>query len=74
MKRQMFLMNNLNCPTCAAKLEQATCKLPGMYSARVAFGSGSLAVEYDEAVLQEEAIREVVHRLGLEIATVVSRP
>lgn len=74
MKRQMILMSNLHCPSCAAKLEKAAQKMPGMKTAKVAFGNGALNVEYDESALKEESIRAVVKQFGLEIATVIAAP
>lgn len=71
MKRQMIMLENLNCPTCAAKLERAAQKLPGMKSAKVSFGSGTLKVEYDESVLQEAAIRETIKQQGVVVATII---
>ncbi len=74
MKRQMILMSNLHCPSCAAKLEKAAQKMTGMKTAKVAFGSGALNVEYDESALKEESIHAVVKQFGLEIATVIAAP
>lgn len=71
MKRQMIMLENLNCPVCASKIEKAAQKLPGMKEARISFGTGALKVEYDESVLQESAIREAVRQHGVAIATIV---
>ncbi len=70
-KAQMIMLRNLNCPVCAAKLEAAARQLPGMRSARVAFGSGALHVEYDPGQLSEERIRDLVKRTGLDVASVM---
>lgn len=72
MKRQMIVLENLNCPSCAAKLEQAVKKLTGVKAARVAFGSGFLTVEYDDSVLLESVIREKIKHHGLGVATIVA--
>lgn len=73
MKRQMIMLENLNCPSCAAKLEHAAKKLPGMKAAKVAFGTGSLTIEFDESVLTEGVIRETIKQHGLGVATIVGR-
>ncbi len=73
MKRQMIMLDNLNCPTCAAKIEKAAQKLPGMKEAKISFGSGSLTVEYDESVLQEQAITDMIQKHGVGVATVLNR-
>lgn len=74
MKRQRFMLANLYCPSCAAKLEGAAQKLPGMISAQVTFGSGTLTVEYDETRLSEAEIREVVDQCWLVVSSVLSDP
>lgn len=74
MKRQMIMLSNLNCPSCAANLERAARALPGMKQATVSFGAGALSVEFDEALLEEARLKETVKSLGLGIATIVNRP
>lgn len=74
MKRQMIMLRNLNCPNCAAKLEQAARKLPGMTAARVAFATGALHVEYDEQRLAEESIRGLIRQFGLEAGATLPAP
>ncbi len=74
MTNEMMMLTNLNCPTCAAKLEKATQALPGMKSARVIFGAGSMNVEYDPNVLSQEKIRALCKQMGIGIATVVPGP
>jgi Cu+-exporting ATPase len=68
MKRQMVMLANLNCPVCAAKLEKAAARMPGMQSAKVSFGTGALTVEYDETKLNEADIRAVVKQQGVEVS------
>jgi copper chaperone CopZ len=72
MKRQMIMLSDLNCPTCAAKLEKSAQQLPGMKSAKVSFGTGNLTVEYDEARLDEETIRKTVKQHGVEISMIMN--
>ncbi len=73
MKRQMIVLENLNCPVCAAKIEKAAQNLPGMKEAKVSFGTGSLTVAYDESRLQEQAIRDMVRKHGVGVAAVIDR-
>jgi copper chaperone CopZ len=68
MKRQMLMLTNLNCPTCAAKLEQAVQALPGMKTAKVSFASGTLNVEYDPAKLSEADLRALARRFGVGVS------
>jgi len=68
---EMLMLGNLNCPTCAAKLEKAAQALPGMKSARVVFGAGSLNVEYDPHILSQEKIRNLCRQMGVDVVAVV---
>jgi copper chaperone CopZ len=67
----MFVLRNLNCPNCAAKLQKAAQALPGMAQARVAFGTGALNVEYDPERLAEGEIRNLIQRFNLEVGAVI---
>jgi copper chaperone len=71
MTKQIVMLGNLSCPSCAAKLEKAVGQLAGVKSAKVAFGSGALHVEYDETQASEAAVRKVVGQLGLEVIMVL---
>ena len=66
-KRQMMMLGNLSCPSCAAKLEKAVQKLSGVKSAKVSFGAGTLTVEYDEALLKDEEIKDKVEQFGVGV-------
>ncbi len=68
-RREMIMFSNLNCPTCASKLETAVRAMPGVSSAKVVFGAGSLDVQYDAAQLPYEKIADVAARMGLSVAT-----
>lgn len=72
MTKQMVMLANLTCPSCAGKLEKAAAALPGMKSARVAFGTGALHVEYDETMLTQAQIRDVVKQQGLDVTMVMN--
>jgi len=72
MTKQMVMLANLTCPSCAGKLEKAAAVLPGMKSARVAFGTGALHVEYDEARLTEADIRATVKQQGLDVTMIMN--
>ena len=42
-------MQNLDCANCAAKMEQAIGKIPGVISANISFMTQKLTLEYDES-------------------------
>ena len=53
-----FKMENLECANCAAKMEAAICKLPGVQSASVNFMMGRLSIDAD-AERFDELMRQV---------------
>ena len=67
-RREMIMFSNLNCPTCAAKLETAVRALPGVASAKVVFGAASLDVEYDAGKVTYDRIADVASRMGLSVS------
>ncbi|HHY75782.1 MAG TPA: cation transporter [Firmicutes bacterium] len=71
MKTKMYIFANLSCPNCAAKLEKAASQLPGVHEARVSYAAGALNLRYDEAVLDEEKLRNLFHQFSLELTSVL---
>ncbi|HAF66439.1 MAG: heavy-metal-associated domain-containing protein [Bacillota bacterium] len=67
MKKLMIMLGNLNCPTCASKVETALARMDGIGSAKVSFGSGVLNIEYDESKVSEERIKQAINRFGVEV-------
>ena len=71
MKAQTYVLQSLNCPNCAAKLQKAVSGLPGVTEARVSFGTGALNVQFDETVLDERKIKDTIRKFNLEVSTVI---
>lgn len=46
--KKRFKLENLDCANCAAKMEAAIQKLPGVYSATVSFMTQKLTLEADD--------------------------
>lgn len=69
MKKEMMLLGNLTCPSCAADLEKAFKKLDGVKSATVTFATGALDIEYDAAVVKAGQIERTVEGFGLTITS-----
>ncbi|OPY10689.1 MAG: putative cadmium-transporting ATPase [Syntrophus sp. PtaU1.Bin005] len=61
-----FQVTGLDCADCAAKLEKAVRRVPGVVSAAVAFPQGRLSVHLDEAGLEDEIILRKVRALGYD--------
>lgn len=49
MKKTTLRAQDLNCPSCVAKIEKALTRLEGVANAEVHFNTGRIAVEHDPA-------------------------
>lgn len=68
MKKETVLLANLNCPSCAADLQKALAKLDGVKRAYVAFGTGSVELEYDDNVVKSGDIERTIESFGVTVA------
>ena len=51
--KKTFKLEDLDCANCAAKMEAAIKKLPGVTNATVSFMTQKLSIEADDAVFDE---------------------
>lgn len=51
--KKKFKMEDLDCANCAAKMEEAIKKIPGVQDATVSFLAQKLTIEADEADFEE---------------------
>jgi len=63
-----FLVNGLDCPDCAAKIERGVAGLPGVLDARVNFLKGRLIVRFEKSP-NKKAVERKVQALGHTLAT-----
>ena len=57
--KKIYMMEDLDCANCAAKMEEAISKIEGVASARVSYLAQKLILEADDARL-DEIMAEVV--------------
>jgi len=57
----------MDCGDCAAKIDKAVRRMPGVESVQTVFASSRLSVDFDPSALPEERIREQVRSLGYGI-------
>ena len=57
--KKIYMMEDLDCANCAAKMEEAIAKIEGVTSARVSYLAQKLILEADDARL-DEIMAEVV--------------
>lgn len=65
--KKTYKLGGISCQVCVNKIEKKLSKLEGMKEAVVNLSTEKLSVDYDEAILKEETIIEVVKKLGYEI-------
>ncbi|OPY15441.1 MAG: putative cadmium-transporting ATPase [Syntrophus sp. PtaB.Bin001] len=63
-----FRITGLDCADCAAKLEKAVKRIPGVASASVAYPLGKLSVDFDGDSVGDEQIINKVQSLGYDAA------
>lgn len=68
-KKEMIMLNNLSCPTCASDLEKAFKKMDGIKDASVTFATGTLNVEYDESKVNSKQIERTIKNFGVGVAS-----
>ncbi|MDD3885861.1 MAG: heavy metal translocating P-type ATPase [Victivallaceae bacterium] len=64
MRKTQFNVTGMHCAGCAANIEKALAKTPGVTSAYVNFAASKLAVEYDESQLDDASISAAVQKAG----------
>ncbi|HEY8418294.1 MAG TPA: heavy-metal-associated domain-containing protein, partial [Limnochordales bacterium] len=64
MRKETMLLTNLNCPSCAAQLQQALTRTNGVRRAEVAFATGTVDLGYDERVVTPVDIERLGARFG----------
>lgn len=67
MTRKNYQLGGVTCQVCVNKIEKKLSKLEGVNEAVVNFSNEKLIVEYDEKILENEKIKEIVKKLGYEI-------
>ncbi len=65
--RTTFTISNMICPACVMHLEELEDELDGVLSIQANYKKQRMDVEFDEAVISEQSIREAVAEIGYEI-------
>lgn len=65
--KKSYQLGGVSCQVCVNKIEKKLSKLDGMKEAVVNLSTEKLSVDYDESLLKDETITEVVKKLGYEI-------
>jgi copper chaperone CopZ len=64
MVKKVFRITDMHCSNCAMRIESLEDELDGVRSISVSYRKGEMAVEYDEARLDDETIIAAVKKQG----------
>ncbi|MDN6318707.1 MAG: heavy-metal-associated domain-containing protein [Marinobacter sp.] len=64
--KTLLRSDELNCPSCVPKIENALNHLEGVASAKVHFNTGRIEVEHDAEQVGAERLRAAVREVGYE--------
>lgn len=67
MKKAVYQLEPLTCPSCIKKIETALGKTEGVELAKVLFNSGKVKAEFDDTKVNAEEIGEVIEKLGYPV-------
>lgn len=62
--KNIYLINGMTCANCAMGIEKTLSAMPGIAKAKVNFASEQLSVNFDESIIQAEAIEKMISNLG----------
>ena len=69
MKKAVFGLEPLSCPTCIKKIENTVGKMDGVKEVRVLFNSNKVRAQFDEDIVQADQIHEVITKLGYPVVS-----
>ena len=69
MRKAVFGLEPLSCPTCIKKIENTVGKMDGVEDVKVLFNSNKVRAQFDEDIVQAEQIHEVITKLGYPVVS-----
>ncbi|QUW20263.1 heavy-metal-associated domain-containing protein [Sporosarcina sp. Marseille-Q4063] len=69
MKKAVFGLEPLSCPTCIKKIENTVGKMDGVEEVKVLFNSNKVRAQFNEDIVQAEQIHEVITKLGYPVVS-----
>ena len=67
MKKAVFGLEPLSCPTCIKKIESTLQKMDGMKEVKVLFHSNRVRTQFDGNVVNADVIQETIVKLGYPV-------
>jgi len=69
MKKTVFQLEPLTCPSCVKKIENTLLKTKGVDSVKVLFNSSKVRVDFDDSQISTEQLRNIIIKLGYDVLT-----
>lgn len=73
MARKVIHVQGMSCAACVARIEQGIRSLEGVEDAAVNLATGNATVEYDPALVDEDAIKERIGEIGYETVDIEAK-
>lgn len=67
MKKAVFQLETLTCPSCVKKIEGVLGRQEGVEEAKVLFNSSKVRARYNEEVVSAEQLKETIIKLGYPV-------
>ncbi len=67
MKKAVYQLEPLTCPSCIKKIETALGNTKGVELVKVLFNSGKVRTEYDDSLIDAEQIGIIIGELGYPV-------
>ena len=69
MKKAVFGLEPLSCPTCIKKIEGTLSKMDGVGEVKVMFHSNRVRAQFDENIVDADALQDVIVKLGYPVTS-----
>lgn len=69
MKKAVFGLEPLSCPTCIKKIEGTLLKLNGIEEVKVMFHSNRVRIQFNENIIQADEAQKVIEKLGYPVVS-----
>lgn len=67
MKKAVFRLEPLSCPTCIKKIESALQKMDGIKEVKILFHSDRVRTQFDESIVSAADIQKTIVKLGYPV-------
>ncbi|MER2174809.1 MAG: heavy-metal-associated domain-containing protein [Carnobacterium sp.] len=67
MKKAVYQLEPLTCPSCIKKIETTLTKTEGIDSVKVLFNSSKVRTQFDESKIEASTIQDTIQKLGYSV-------